>query len=123
MDAERIQLNLEACPFIVRPNIRPHREIYHFRSRQSNALLPVQFNQNSLENKGFNQKSNSSDNSLEYLLSTPQLTYSKNDRENENKPYLNLIDFQKENLNKLKEDLIYYFSSAESLNRFKNNLE
>ena len=61
-------------------------------------------------------------NSLEYLISTPQIINTPGDQE-EKKKKLTLIDFQDKNLNKLKEDLILYFSSPESLAHFKTSLD
>ena len=61
--------------------------------------------------------------SLEYLLSIPGITISDNDNKEENKNKLTLVDFQKRNLNNFKEDLIYYFSTPESMKHFKNSLE
>ena len=59
--------------------------------------------------------------SLKYLLSTPLLI--GNDILKENKRKLTLIDFHKKNINKLKEDLAYYFLSPESISRFKTSFE
>ena len=60
--------------------------------------------------------------SLEYLLLEPKVTNDENINE-ETKKKLTLIDYQKRNLNNLKEDLIYYFISPELLSSFKGRLE
>ena len=80
------------------------------------------------DNRPFNDEENIYEmnkncNSLEYLLTTHQITKSDDAFQEENKKILTLIDFQKKNINNFKEDLIYYFSSPESLKHFKNSLD
>ena len=80
------------------------------------------------DNRPFNDEENIYEinkncNSLEYLLTTHQITKSDEAFQEENKKILTLIDFQKKNINNFKEDLIYYFSSPESLKHFKNSLD
>ena len=60
-------------------------------------------------------------NSLENLLSIPQIIDSIGENEEERKKNISLEDFHKNNLNNLKEDLVYYFSSPDSLKRFKSS--
>ena len=55
---------------------------------------------------------------LEYLLSTPQIVDSDEDNEEKKENNLKLKD-----INKAKEDLVYYFSSPESLLNYRNCLE
>ena len=90
-----------------------------FQERNTNPYL---YNENGEEK---NIESNDARNykSLEYLLSLPQIIYSDNDDEKDSKKKFSLIDFVKSNLNNLKEDLIYYFSSPESLSHFKSSFE
>ena len=60
--------------------------------------------------------------SLDNLLSTPQIFYSNIDKEDiENK--LSLLDFKRRNINKFKEDLLYYYSSPEILKKFKTSID
>lgn len=60
---------------------------------------------------------------LEDLLSTPQLTDSiiKNQLKEERR--ITPDDFKERSTNKLKEDLIYYFSSLETISKFKRNTQ
>ena len=60
-------------------------------------------------------------NSLENLLSIPQIIDKIGENEEERKKDISLEDFHKNNLNNLKEDLVYYFSSPDSLKRFKSS--
>ena len=62
-------------------------------------------------------------NTLESLLSTPQIINPDNSVQEEDLNILTSIDSQKRNKDNIKEDLLYYFSSPESLSNFKNNLE
>jgi len=75
-----------------------------------------------LENYRFNKLENNS-NSLESLLSINQIDDSIDDNEQKNKKKFSLFDFHRRNLNNLKEDLIYYFSSPESLSNFRNSFD
>ena len=61
--------------------------------------------------------------SLQYLISLNQTNVLSNDISEEYKNKLSLYDFKKNNLNKLKEDLLYYFSSPETIVNFQNNSE
>ena len=89
------------------------------QSLQERNVNPYLYDQNEEENY-IESYDTSSYKSLEYLLSIPQIIYSDNDDENDSKKNFSLIDFVKSNINNLKEDLIYYFSSSESLSRFKS---
>ena len=89
------------------------------QSLQERNVNPYLYDQNEKENY-IESNDTSSYKSLEYLLSIPQIIYSDNDDENDSKKNFSLIDFVKSNINNLKEDLIYYFSSSESLSRFKS---
>ena len=75
-----------------------------------------------LENYRFNKLENNS-NSLESLLSINQIDDSIDDNEQKKKKKFSLFDFHRRNLNNLKEDLIYYFSSPESLSNFRNSFD
>ena len=63
--------------------------------------------------------------SLEDLLLTPKIKDEnigkKEDKEKEND--LTLIEFKKKNINKLYEDMVYYFSSPEILKKYKSNID
>ena len=76
-------------------------------------------NESSSNNEKLNEI-NGNFKSLEYLLSISGIT---NTDTEENKNKLTLVDFQKRNLNNFKEDLIYYFSTPDSLKHFKNSLD
>ena len=81
---------------------------------QERNANPYLFKEN--EQKNFIEPNDTSKyKSLEHLLSIPQIIYSDNDNEKDSKKNFSIIDFVKANLNNLKEDLIYYFSSPESL--------
>ena len=129
MDTNRISLNINAqhfiprVPFGVRPHARNQVRIPYSNIQHDNYIFPVISNENPSEYKGKSQENSIDPKSLEYLLSTPQITNSDDELQKENKTYLNLIDFQKGNLDDLKEDLIYYFSSPESLKHFKSSLD
>ena len=88
---------------------------------QERNANPYLFKEN--EQKNFIESNDTSKyKSLEYLLSIPQIIYSDNDNEKDSKKNFSIIDFVKANLNNLKEDLIYYFSSPESLSHFISSL-
>ena len=61
--------------------------------------------------------------SLEYLLSIPQRINPENNNEEEESNKLSLYEFKQKNLNKLKEDLLYYYSSPDTLLNFKSSIE
>ena len=94
------------------------------RARRNNVFSDNRHNEN--DNNGYNKINSEISNnlkSLEYLLSIKEITNCQNDNKEEPKSVFTLIDFTKRNLNYLKEDLIYYFSSQESLLYYKNCFE
>ena len=70
-----------------------------------------------------NKKNVNNSKSLENLLSINEITKSDKEYQKETKKKFSIYNFLKTNLNNLKEDLIYYFSSPESLSHFKSNSE
>ena len=124
------RLNLSKICFI--PKLRTHQ--HHLNdsefNQNSNQFYPDSiYNPSNYINfinynthhrlKGYNQpENNQNKKSLEYLLSTPQIEDSYED--NEEKKEVNL---QLKYLIRAKEDLVYYFSSPESLLNFKSCLE
>jgi len=103
--------NPNAQPLCERdPNRSEFENEYEFDSKRNDFFS----NEDGLNKMSGNFKS------LEYLLSIPGITNTDNE---ENKNKLTLVDFQKRNLNNFKEDLIYSFSSPESMKRFKNSLD
>jgi len=116
-------LNLNAFfPHNFRINARPFIPF-----RRSN---PDYFNEieeyelyNPRNNNSLAQENNINSKSLEYLLSTPQIANSNSESQEESKNKLSIIDLHKRNINELKEKLIYYFSSPESLLHYKSCLE
>ena len=124
------RLNLSKICFI--PKLRTHQ--HHLNdsefNQNSNRFYPDSiYNPSNYINfinynthhrlKGYNQpENNQNKKSLEYLLSTPQIEDSYED--NEEKKEVNL---QLKYLIRAKEDLVYYFSSPESLLNFKSCLE
>ena len=68
-------------------------------------------------------KSNQNLDSFDYLLSIPYLVDSDDNNPDENTNNISLKEFKKRNIDNLKEDLIYYFSSPESILHFKSSLE
>ena len=70
-----------------------------------------------------NQAISINSDSFDYLLSISQiLNYEDINKERIQKK-LTLNDFQQRNIKNLKEDLVYYFSSPESLSNYKNIFE
>ena len=115
-------LNLNAVQF--RPRYEVHRPILNLQENQINYGYDNYYNLPNYNNSILNEhqlENKINSNSLEYLLSKPQEI--GNDNEIKNKTKLSLIDFQKRNLDNLKEDLIYYFSSPESISHFKSSLD
>ena len=72
-------------------------------------------------NNGVNQDTVWNSKFFECLFSIPEMTKDDKDDKKEIKQKQTLFDFVKQNLDKVKEDLIYYFSSPESLSHFKND--
>ena len=61
--------------------------------------------------------------SFEYFLSIPKITNSEKENQPKRKKRISIYDYIRRNINNLKEDLVYYFSSTESLRRFKSSLK
>ena len=83
---------------------------------------PYIYNEKEVQN-GIDPNNDNNYMSIEYLLSIPQIINDDKDNEKELKTNFSLTDFVKSNFNNLKEDLIYYFSSPESLSHFRSSLE
>ena len=111
MNSYHSSLYIESMPYIPRNNQRINRPFYY------NDIY------NGYQSENINPENSINSNSLEYLLSIPQITDSLEDNQEENKSKFSLLDFIKDNLNNLKEDLIYYFSSPESLSHFRSSLD
>ena len=124
-------LNLNARHFIPRFILPRER---NFIERQ-NHLYNYNYSQdyddfNAYDNQEISRRRNNlnipqsfTTSSLEFLLSIPQRIdpADKNEEDDNNK--LSLNDFKKKNLNKLKEDLLYYYSSPDTLLNFKSSIE
>ena len=76
-----------------------------------------------LSDNELNQKMSINPNSLEYLISIPQIINFGDFNQDIDREKISLNEFQQMNLDKLKENLVYYFSSPESLAHYKNILE
>ena len=104
-----MRLNLNPPPFIPR-----YRQNNHYPNQNNNYHL--EFKENTVSNSEINIKPDT----LEYLFLTPKISNNDNDAREEKTSKSTLVDFQLKNFNKLKEDLIYYFSPIESLKHFKS---
>ena len=71
--------------------------------RRNNLIIPRSFSDSS---------------SLEFLLSIPQRINSEDNNEEDDNNKLSFNDFKEKNINKLKEDLLYYYSSPDTLLKF-----
>ena len=116
--------NYNGSFFPGRPFIFPHGQIvYNNYQYNNNYFNNNNSNEAQIANNDFNiEKKSAKYNSLEYLLSTPQIININNNDSHEYKNKLTLLDFQIRNLNNLKEDLIYLYSSKESLAIFKSSI-
>ena len=121
MSKTKIQLNINAKPF---------KSIFHYQEENQN-IYRTEYDDlfsNSIDTECqlenfLSPKITTNYNCFDYLLSTPNIVNSDNDNQKINKKKFTLKDFLKRNVNNLKEDLLYYFSSPESLLNFKNSLD
>ena len=102
---------------------RSLRHISHSYYNENEIFYNGDFNDFQSENYLNSQNNSSISSSLEYLISTPQITNSSSDNQEVDLNELTLIDFKRRNLNNLKEDLLYYFSSPETILHFKSIVE
>ena len=108
-------------PNFHRGNIRYQNEDY-YEDEYDLVYIDNVYN-DSHPNNVINQEMNLNSNSLESLLSIHQISnFGEINQEMRSKKYT-LNDFFQRNLNDLKEDLVYYFSSPDSLIHYKNNSE
>jgi len=107
------RLEINATSFIPHSRYNPA----YYNEIEENELY------NPRNNNSLTQENNINSKSLDYLLSTPQITNSNSESQEESKNKLSIIDLHKKNINELKEKLIYYFSSPESLLHYKSCLE
>ena len=104
-----------------RNNIRYHNEDYY--DDEYDEFYYVNNYNGSHRNNEINQEMNLNSNTLESLISIQQITnFGGINQEIRSKKYT-LNDFIQKNLTDLKEDLVYYFSSTDSLIHYKNNSE
>ena len=102
-----------------RNNIRYHNEDYY--DDEYDEFYYVNNYNGSHRNNEINQEMNLNSNTLESLISIQQITnFGDINQEMTRKKYT-LNDFIQRNLTDLKEDLVYYFSSPDSLIHYKNN--
>ena len=101
--------------------IRYHNEDYY--DDEYDEFYYVNDYNGSHRNNEINQEMNLNSNTLESLISIQQITnFGDINQEMTRKKYT-LNDFIQRNLTDLKEDLVYYFSSPDSLIHYKNNSE
>ena len=105
----------------LRGNIRYQNEDY-YDDEYDLVYIDNDYN-GSHRNNEINQEMNLNSNTLESLISIQQITnFGDINQEMTRKKYT-LNDFIQRNLTDLKEDLVYYFSSPDSLIHYKNNSE
>lgn len=106
------------------PYYFPQRPTIYNNYQYNNYYNYYNYYGNKIENKNLDIGTNNIKyNSFEYLLSTPEIINDVNKESIEYKKKLTIFDFQKRNINNLKEDLIYYYSAPESLMNFKSSLD
>ena len=105
-----------------RNNIRYHNEDYYDDEYDDYYYVNnYNYSNYSHQNDEINQEISLNSNSLESLISIQQITnFGGINQEIRSKKYT-LNDFIQKNLTDLKEDLVYYFSSTDSLIHYKNN--